>query len=295
MTGTERPPESGASDGRDGGEHIAPVIPLFGAGDRARRRRAESPAPAAEPAPGEGSARIARPARPGGSTRASNPAPTDDAPAAESWHTTWRDLAPERSGPTPALELTTVSRGGVRFVEVAECPGATDEPEADAADVAARAERRLLRSLGSRGLSVSEARTKLRQQEVPAELSDEIIDRLLRTGALDDARLAEQLVHSATARKKQGRRAIAQALVARGIARDVADAALAELPDDDADRALEFARSKAGQLVRFDDDTALRRLVGQLARRGFGGSLAMSAARRALDEARRPAGGVRFE
>ncbi|OCG73838.1 regulatory protein RecX [Microbacterium sediminis] len=290
MTGTERPPRAGASDGHDGGEHIAPVIPLFGPGGSRPSRRGDEPA-----ATGDGAAPVSGDGPAPNGPRAGAEAPGQETPAAESWHTTWRDLAPERTGPAPAPALTTVNRGGVRFVELAEGPGAPDESGADAADVAARAERRLLRSLGSRGLSVSEARTKLRQQEVPAELVDDIIDRLLRTGALDDARLAEQLVHSATARKKQGRRAIAQALVARGIAREVADAALAELPDDDADRALEFARSKAGQLARFDDDTALRRLVGQLARRGFGGSLAMSAARRALDESRRPSGGVRFE
>ena len=45
---------------------------------------------------------------------------------------------------------------------------------------------------------------------------------------------------------------------------------LAELPDDDAERALEFARSKAPGMSRLEPDTALRRLLGQLARRGYG-------------------------
>src|SRR3546814_2860834 len=88
----------------------------------------------------------------------------------------------------------------------------------------------------------------------------------------------------ATDRKGQGRRAIAQTLTARGIPRDVADAVLAQLPDDDADRALEFARSKARQLERFDHETALRRLMSQLSRRGYPGSVAAAAARAALAE-----------
>ena len=50
-------------------------------------------------------------------------------------------------------------------------------------------------------------------------------------------------------RKGQGRRAIAQTLAQRGIPRDVVDAALATLPDDDAERALEFARTKARSTV----------------------------------------------
>jgi regulatory protein len=74
----------------------------------------------------------------------------------------------------------------------------------------------------------------------------------------------------------------------------VADAALAELPDDDADRALDFARTKARSMSSLDRDTALRRLVGQLSRRGYGGSVAMTAARQALDENGSGGSGVRF-
>ena len=71
------------------------------------------------------------------------------------------------------------------------------------------------------------------------------------------------------------------------------------LEDDDEERALEFARTKAQSLLRVDDETALRRLTGQLARRGYGGGVAMNAARTAMREARRGSGGrshgVRFE
>ena len=42
-------------------------------------------------------------------------------------------------------------------------------------------------------------------------------------------------------------------------------------------------------------DVALRRLAGQLARRGYGGSAALNAARQALDESMRPTGRVRFD
>ena len=77
--------------------------------------------------------------------------------------------------------------------------------------------------------------------------------------------------------------------------RDVVDAALEALPDDDADRALEYARQKARTMRDLDRDVALRRLSGQLARRGYGAQ-ALDAARRALDELSRPArSGVRFE
>jgi regulatory protein len=154
----------------------------------------------------------------------------------------------------------------------------------------------LTRSLGRRGLSVSEARVRLRSDGLTAEESQAVVDAFIERGWLDDAVLAEQLVHSATTRKGMGTQAIRQLLVKRSVARDVIDDVIADLPDDDAERALEFARGKARSLVRLDDETATRRLMGMLARRGFGGSVAGKAARTALADERRNAGGsaVRF-
>lgn len=158
-----------------------------------------------------------------------------------------------------------------------------------------------MRKLRTRSLSVSEARLILRgfaheDAHLDAGVVDEIIEAFIRRGYLDDAQLAGQLVAAGIERKGHGRVALSRALAQRGIPREVIDAALDELPDDDAERALEYARSKARSLTRLDADTALRRLVGQLARRGYNGSIAMTAAKTALAEATygRPASGVRF-
>lgn len=164
----------------------------------------------------------------------------------------------------------------------------------DRAALREAAETALLKKLRSRSLSVREARGVLAGHELEEHEIDAVVDAFLGHGYLDDARLAEHLVHVATDRKSQGRQAVAQALSARGVPRDVVDAALAELPDDDAERALAFARQKARSMGSLDRDTALRRLHGQLARRGFGGSTAMSAARQALDEAGSRPSSVRF-
>lgn len=252
-------------------ERLAPVIPLFGG------RRPEEPVPSETPEAAD--------------------RPRDDqsdADDAQSWHTTWRDLGSRpgerRPAPAPALEVRPDRATGVRFVELPEQQD--DEPDADALREAAQ--ERLVKALRRRSLSVSEARAKLRESELEREAIDEIVDRLVRLGVLDDRTLAEQLVYAGVERKNQGRRAIAQSLAARGIDRAVIDQVLAELPDDDFERALEYARGKAPQLLRYDDETALRRLAGQLARRGYGG-LSMSAARAALDEARRPRSSVHFD
>ncbi|MEZ3159797.1 regulatory protein RecX [Microbacterium sp. BWT-B31] len=167
--------------------------------------------------------------------------------------------------------------------------------ETDRDEFVELAERALLKKLRARSLSFAEARSALRQHQLSQGESEALLQRLEGFGYLDDAALADQLVHTAVDRQNKGRQAIAQVLAKRGIPRDIADAALATLPDDDAERALEFARGKARSLRALDRDTALRRLVGQLARRGYGGSAALTAARTALDEAAAPSHGVRFD
>ncbi|WP_137846220.1 regulatory protein RecX [Microbacterium sp. 2FI] len=172
-------------------------------------------------------------------------------------------------------------------------PTYDDDGDEHAPNVEA-AEKALLKKLRTRSMSIAEARTQLREHELDAAGVEHVLASLEAYGYLDDAALAEQLVHAGVDRKGQGRQVIAQTLAKRGIPRDVADAALATMPDDDLERALEYARSKARSMSSLDRDTALRRLTGQLARRGYGGSLAMTAARTALDEGSGSSTGVRF-
>lgn len=156
------------------------------------------------------------------------------------------------------------------------------------------AEKSLLRRLRTRSLSLREARAVVAERDLDDEAIDSVLAAFQQLGYLDDAALAEQLVHAGSDRKGQGRQAIAQTLAKRGIPRDIADAALAELPDDDAERALEYAQAKARSFAGVDRETALRRLVGQLVRRGYSGSVALRSARSALD-AGPGSGGVRFD
>ncbi len=195
-------------------------------------------------------------------------------------------------GPPPAQETTVRWAVPLEPDPEADPPTAdvSDEPEGSSAD---DAEELLTRRLRRSALSEREARTHLAQRAIDAAVIEATIERFTGRGWIDDAVLAEQLIHSATSRKGQGRRAIAQTLHARGIARDIAEAALADLPDDDDDRALEYARSKAHGLRSYDLETAMRRLMGQLARRGYSGSVASKAARAALTE-QRSGGSVQF-
>ncbi|MFT4230426.1 MAG: regulatory protein RecX [Microbacterium sp.] len=157
------------------------------------------------------------------------------------------------------------------------------------------AERNLTKRLRMRQLSVGEARAVVAERDLDSDAVEAVLERYRRLGYLDDARLAEQLIHSGAVRKGQGRRVLAQTLAQRGIPRDVADAALAGLPDDDAERALRYARGKAAGMTGIDRETALRRLAGQLARRGYPSAVALSAAGLALEEVRGERRFVHFE
>ncbi|MGK3953686.1 regulatory protein RecX [Microbacterium sp. I2] len=223
---------------------LAPVIPLFG--DRTATAAA-APDRRDENTGPEGSRRV-------------DPAPTGSE-ASPVWHPSWI--------------------GGDDAAGAADEKDAYDEGAVIERDIA---EKNLLKKLRVRSLSVREARAVVAERDLDDEAVETVLDGFLRRGYLDDAALAEQLIHAGVDRKGQGRQVIARTLAKRGIPRDVADAALAALPDDDLDRALEFARAKARSLRDVDRDTALRRLTGQLARRGYPGSVAMTAARQALDE-----------
>lgn len=168
-------------------------------------------------------------------------------------------------------------------------PGAAFDDSVDTEspdEIRDRAEAVLLRKLRGRSLSLVEARAALGGIDgVDDSLIEDVVAKFVDLGYLDDEAFAEQLAMSAVERRGQGRRAVAQTLRKRGISREVADAAIAELPDDDADRALEFARSKARNVGGKDYDASLRRLAGQLARRGYSSSISLEAARQALAEA----------
>lgn len=211
------------------------------------------------------------------------------------WNNTWAAPVARRSQPSSASGPRDLAAFDATSVPAGTDAIETDAAETDAAETDAAAEAVLLRKLRTRSLSIREARAVLRERELDEASVDVIIERFIGHGYLDDSQLAEQLIHSGVERKGQGRMLLAQSLGKRGIPREVIDEALATLPDDEYERALAFARQKARSLRDLDRDVALRRLSGQLARRGYG-SVALSAARRALDEASSPPSrGVRFE
>jgi len=109
------------------------------------------------------------------------------------------------------------------------------------------------------------------------------IEDMEQAGLVDDARFARELVADRAGRRLAGDRAVRYALLAKGVAGDIAAQAM-EAAGDETARALALARKRAGRLGPFEPDAAYRRLYGLLVRRGFGPSVAREACRQALRE-----------
>lgn len=110
-----------------------------------------------------------------------------------------------------------------------------------------------------------------------------VLARLERAGLIDDEAFARQVAEYQFGSRRAGRRAVISALLAKGVAPDVAAAAADAAPDDEAERALELARARAQRLGSLDPRKAFVRLSSLLVRRGYEPGVARSAARRALD------------
>jgi regulatory protein len=117
-----------------------------------------------------------------------------------------------------------------------------------------------VRLLAQRPHSAAELRRKLRARGCSPEAVEEVLERVREVGYQDDAAFARSVV--AYRSHHRGRAAIAAELARRGLGRDDAAAALADLDFDDE---LAAARRLAARLGPLEP----RRLAGRLERRGF--------------------------
>lgn len=143
---------------------------------------------------------------------------------------------------------------------------------------------RSLDALARRARSTTELARWLRERGYPADEIAEAIERLTASGLLDDAKFAESFARSRLVDRKVSRRRVLTELARRGVARDVADAAVAAVLEDEAvDEAAglaAIAAKKMRTLRGLAPDVAARRLTAFLARRGYDAD----AVRRVVDE-----------
>ena len=136
-----------------------------------------------------------------------------------------------------------------------------------------RAFHQAMQRLNRRAMSCSQVETKLRGLKHDDVTIQQVIDRLKQIGALDDAKLAREVIEqvqrkgpagSALLRRKLAKYGFDEALVERVIA-EAGPGSASSL----AEQARAFVTAKLPSLARLAPAARLRRLAGLLARRGI--------------------------
>jgi regulatory protein len=127
----------------------------------------------------------------------------------------------------------------------------------------------------------------LARRGIPDDVAGPVLDRFGEVGLIDDAAFARAWVTSRQAGRGLARRALKAELRAKGVDGEVAEEAVGLVDDQDEwEAARRLVQRRLPGLRRVDPVTAERRLVGMLARKGYGSGLAACVVREALDEDR---------
>jgi regulatory protein len=161
------------------------------------------------------------------------------------------------------------------------------EPDADPdADPEAVARKILLDQLTGQPRSRAELRARLAKKNVPVAVAERLLDRFEEVGLVDDEAFARAWVQSRQPGKGLARRALAQELRRKGVDDEVARSALDEVdPDDELESARLLVRRRLRSTAGLGRDTAVRRLTGMLARKGYPAGLCFRVVRDELDRA----------
>jgi regulatory protein len=139
-----------------------------------------------------------------------------------------------------------------------------------------------LRLLTQRARSRHELADALRRRGIPDEVSRPLLDRFAEIGLVDDLALAQTLARGYTA-KGLAPPAAAARLRQRGLDdADVARALAEQGPDDTVIAARDFVAKRLTRMAGLPPEVQARRLVGQLARRGYRPEAALRAIREVM-------------
>lgn len=139
--------------------------------------------------------------------------------------------------------------------------------------------------LTTRARTRGELATELGRRGVDDEVAARVLDRLIEVGLLDDASFAEQWVDSRHRHRGLGRRALALELRRKGVDAETAGEAVAGLDaETERAKASELVRRRLPALDRVEPQAAARRLVGMLARKGYGAGLSYDVVRSEMAE-----------
>lgn len=202
------------------------------------------------------------------------------------------EVAADTSGPDPSVrEVTQLAREqhdeAARHAD--ERAAARPVGGRTLEDDVAEALQFLRRSTATAPQSVGRLRRKLAERGTPDAVVDLAIERAHAERLVDDDAIAAALIEERRAKGHAPAR-LRTDLSARGFDRATVDRALASVEAEDPEAAaFAVARAKADRLTAVAAETAVRRVVGHLARRGYPDGLARKVAREAVDVSRDPA------
>ncbi|WP_344856839.1 regulatory protein RecX [Amycolatopsis ultiminotia] len=134
--------------------------------------------------------------------------------------------------------------------------------------------------LAARPRTVDELRQTLRRKGFDDETVEELLGKLDRSGLVNDAEFAETWVRNRHAHQGLSRTALVAELRRKGVDEEIANQAAEEVDrESEEERARELVRKRLGSLGSVDEQTAIRRLLGFLARKGYPQGLAYTVIR----------------
>ena len=130
-----------------------------------------------------------------------------------------------------------------------------------------------LNLLAARAYTVRDMRRKMSQKGFVTDEADAAVERLVSSGLLDDARYAAEFARQRLVVGGASVRRVEQQLGAKGISRDLAKQATAQVVSEEDVDTLVYMERLAHKKLRAMGDLALpvkrRRLFGFLARKGY--------------------------
>jgi len=146
-----------------------------------------------------------------------------------------------------------------------------EQQEIERDDQYVRAKQRALDYLAHKPRTEEEVRRKLRRQDVPDLVVEDVVERLYELSYLDDEAYAQDYVRNRFASKKYGPVRIRRELVERGVDRHTAETAVDDLfaEKDVQAAAREHAEKRWGRLADEEPRRRKQKLYRYLRRRGF--------------------------
>jgi regulatory protein len=139
--------------------------------------------------------------------------------------------------------------------------------------------------LAARPRTQEELRQALQRKGFDEETSETLLGKLDRAGLVNDEEFAQLWVKSRHANQGLSRTALVAELRRKGVDGEVAAQAAGEVDRESEEQmARELVRKRLGSLGNVDEQTALRRLLGFLGRKGYPQGLAYTVIREELRE-----------